>query len=212
MTEDALLVSLEERGNQMLNLQQQVLDRIRPSADREMEAFVHWVRSVILQRRCQQEISITIYRYIGENDLLKRQQPQELSQYRQSFQPRQDSSQACVNTWMSPPSQWPSRPTYGISVWHTQDANWLAQTFPQQYPQQQHRTLTQLQPAQSGCTVPGSPPLPMMTWDGVSNKPMAAPASHITHCQGENSQTTPSSLHLSDFINDNDPSADDYQQ
>ncbi|KAH3812497.1 hypothetical protein DPMN_140932 [Dreissena polymorpha] len=84
-TEDALLVSLEEH---MLNLQQQVLDRIRPSADRKMEAFVYWVRCSILEfdhslwRRCQQEISTTIYKYIGENDLLKRKQPQEPSQYR----------------------------------------------------------------------------------------------------------------------------------
>ncbi|XP_041354914.1 uncharacterized protein LOC121372581 [Gigantopelta aegis] len=75
--EAALLARLEEHSQQMIALQQQIMDRLKPSADREREAFVDWMRSVILDldhsiwRRCQLDISQILYRYIGENDQLK---------------------------------------------------------------------------------------------------------------------------------------------
>jgi len=107
--EEAFLPGLEERSCQMMTLQHQVpvLGQLRPSTDRERDAFIDLVRSVIneldngLSRCCQQEISNTLYRYIGENDQLKRQQapasptPSTSTQFRQPFQPLQGSSQAC---------------------------------------------------------------------------------------------------------------------
>ena len=77
--DEALLSGITQRGKRMIDLQQQLLEHLKPSGDREREAFVDWTRSVILDldhalwRRCQHEVSATLYRYIAENDALKRQ-------------------------------------------------------------------------------------------------------------------------------------------
>ena len=157
-TEDALLAGIEEDSQQMIALNQQVLDQLKPRAGGERDAFVDWLRSVIhefdhgLWRRCQQELSNTLYTYIRENDQLKRHQTGPAatipltSESTQPQQFHQGSTQACSSIWQPPPSQWPNQPTSNVSVWHSQDASWVAQ----QIPQQQQQTLAQLQPIRLG--------------------------------------------------------------
>ena len=61
-TEESLLAELEARSQQMMVLNQQVLERIKPSVGKERDAFVDWLRSAIndldhdVWRRCQQQI------------------------------------------------------------------------------------------------------------------------------------------------------------
>lgn len=95
-TEDALLAGIEERGNKMMAFQQKVMEQLRPtSSDRERDAFVDWIRTVVnelehnLWRRCQQDISSALYRYIAENDQLKRTQVQMVNAQSLQFQLRQ---------------------------------------------------------------------------------------------------------------------------
>ena len=198
--EDAFLAGLEERSQQMLALNQQVLDRLVPtsSTDREKDAFVDWFKSVIheldhdLWRRCQQEISNILYRYIGENDQLKKQQissafaPSFLSQNKQSANQPQDSVQTCSAMWQPQPSQWPNQPTSSVSVWHSQDANWVAQQFPQQ------QTMTQLQPVRLAPTGTQFSALPLRVREGMSST--SGTASPVLFMQGENQ-----------FVNVSDP-------
>ena len=170
-TEESLLDDLEARSQQMMVLNQQVLERIKPSVDKERDAFVNWLRSVIndpdhdvwrrcqqqimtyggaannrswrlealsttdhdVWRRCQQQImtsrgvannrSAIHYKYIAENDRLKRQQilpatnPRIPSLSKQSSTSLQGSSQTCSAMWQPPPSQWPNQPSSSVSVW-----------------------------------------------------------------------------------------------
>ena len=129
----------------MIDLQQQLLEHLKPSGDREREAFVDWTRSVILDldhalwRRCQHEVSATLYRYIAENDALKRQPDPE-----PSTSTSQQMAPQTPHMWQSHPSQWPSHlPVPKVGVWQSTDANWQLQQCGggQQY------TITQLQSA-----------------------------------------------------------------
>ena len=72
--EDVILAGIEQRSQQMMLMQKEVLEKYKPGPDREREAFVDWVKSVILDlnhdiwRKCQREVSQILYKYIGEND------------------------------------------------------------------------------------------------------------------------------------------------
>ncbi|CAC5411106.1 unnamed protein product [Mytilus coruscus] len=111
-TEDVLLAGIEDRSNKMMVLQQQVLERLRPvSSDRERDACVDWIRTVITEidhvvwRRCQQDISNTHYRYIAENDQIKRAQsvptPVIQPQLRQQMQPLQAPFSSYSASWQT---------------------------------------------------------------------------------------------------------------
>lgn len=204
-TEDALLAGIEERGNKMMAFQQKVMEQLRPtSSDRERDAFVDWIRTVVnelehnLWRRCQQDISSALYRYIAENDQLKRTQVQMVNaqslqfQLRQPFQPQQTSSPASSAQWQPPPSQWQTQPTPNVSPWQSQDSSWLSQ----QLPESRQHTLTQLQLVPS---VSAGQAVSPASWDCVSGRSPTVSASPTT--QGETSRTSQSSFHLSDLIN-----------
>ncbi|CAG2220759.1 unnamed protein product [Mytilus edulis] len=205
-TEDVLLAGIEDRSNKMMVLQQQVLERLRPvSSDRERDAFVDWIRTVITEldhvvwRRCQQDISNTLYRYIAENDQTKRAQsiptPVIQPQLRQQMQPLQAQSSSYSAPWQPPPSQWHAQPSSNVSVWQSQDANWVSQQFPQ--PRQ---NMSQLQPIRSSSA---GPSVPVSGWDGITNRSMTASPSPTR--QADTSRTSQSSFHLSDLINISDP-------
>lgn len=65
--EDALLANLEERSQQFLTLQQQLVDQLQPEGDRERKAFAEWLRSAMcslehsLWRRCQRQLTDVMY-------------------------------------------------------------------------------------------------------------------------------------------------------
>ncbi|KAK8378343.1 hypothetical protein O3P69_011084 [Scylla paramamosain] len=106
--EEAALESIQQRGEQLISLQKQMVEQMKPSGDREREAFVEWIRTVILDldhslwRRFQNRISNLTYQFIAENDKIKTT-PASSSQGRQPFQPN-SMSQASS-------SQWPGQPT-----------------------------------------------------------------------------------------------------
>ena len=217
-TDDALLAGIEERGKNMMAFQQKMLEHLKPSSsDHERDAFVDWIRTVVnelehnLWRRCQQDISSTLYRYIGENDKVKQQQSQvAIAQpiqfpHRPQFQPLQASSPSvCSSTsWQPPPSQWPTQLTSNVSPWQSQDPNWLSQ----QLIQSRQQTLTPLQttrPVSAGSLMTGD-------WDGTPRTTTVSVSASPT-TQGETSLTSQSSLHLSDLINmSTEPGLDDTQ-
>lgn len=191
-TEESLLAELEARSQQMLVLNQQVLDRIKPNVDKERDAFVDWLRSVIndldheVWRRCQQQISNTLYKYIVENDRLKRQQtpatnPPIPSVSKQSNISLQGSSQTCSAMWQPPPSHWPNHTSSSVSVWQSQDGNWINQQFPHQ-----QQPFTQLQPI-------------------LLSSSRQVNASPLHFVQGDKSRKTESPFSVDQFFNTSDP-------
>jgi hypothetical protein len=192
-TEESLLDDLEARSQQMMVLNQQVLERIKPSVDKERDAFVDWLRSVIndldhdVWRCCQQQISNTLYKYIAENDRLKRQQtlpatnPPNPSMSKQSNTSLQGSSRTCSPIWQPPPSQWLNQPSSSVSVWQSQDGNWINQQFPHQ-----QQSFTQLQPIRLS-----------------SSRQVNASPLHFV--QGNNSRKTESTFSVDQIFNTSDP-------
>ncbi|VDH99431.1 Hypothetical predicted protein [Mytilus galloprovincialis] len=193
-TEDVLLAGIEDRSNKMMVLQQQVLEILRPvSSDRERDAFVDWIRTVIT------EVDHVVWRYIAENDQTKRAQsiptPAIQPQLRQQMQPLQAQSSSYSAPWQPPPSQWHAQPSSNVSVRQSQDANWVSQQSPQ--PRQ---NMPQLQPSRSSSA---GPSVPVSGWDGIANRSMTASPSPTR--QAITSRTSQSSFHLSDLINISDP-------
>ena len=119
-TEDVAHTGSEEHGK-----------GLTPSASgqRERDAFLDWVRWVIheldrsLWRHCQQEISNTLYKYIEENDQLKKQP--------ESSKGERTSLETSSDVWQKP-SQRPSQASVQAS--ETQNVEWVA---PQSSRQQQ---------------------------------------------------------------------------
>ena len=76
--DDDILACIDNRSQQLINLQQQLLTRIKPEGDQERVAFADWVHSALVNmdhgiwRRCQKDISDIVYRYIRENDAARR--------------------------------------------------------------------------------------------------------------------------------------------
>ncbi|KAM9328235.1 uncharacterized protein KZ484_019575 isoform 2-T4 [Pholidichthys leucotaenia] len=72
-----VLASLEDRSAQIIALQQQLMEQLRPSGDQERLGFIEWVRSTLISlnhslwRRCQRDMTDLLYRYIEENDAAK---------------------------------------------------------------------------------------------------------------------------------------------
>ena len=207
--EDALLAGIEERGRKQMALQQQLLDQLKPRGDVERDAFIDWVRSVVheldydLWRRCQQEISTTVYKYIGENDYLKKMRTPATSTQTTSFQFRQpthhlqESSHGLSAAWQPPPSQWPIQPTSNTSLWQSQDSNWATQ--------QQQQTLTQLQPMMPPSAASAGS---MTAWDALRSSTSISPIQPADLSLG--SQT---SFRLSDIMkNLNDPQPESHEQ
>ncbi|CAG2218018.1 unnamed protein product [Mytilus edulis] len=60
-TEESLLTGLEERSQQMMAINHQLLERMKPSSNRERDTFVDWIKSVVndfdndIWRQFQQE-------------------------------------------------------------------------------------------------------------------------------------------------------------
>ncbi|XP_050711228.1 uncharacterized protein LOC126995584 [Eriocheir sinensis] len=79
--EEAVLESIQKREKQLIALQQQMMQHLKPTGDREREAFVEWIRTVILDldyslwRRFQHQISNLTYQFITENDKMKTPEP-----------------------------------------------------------------------------------------------------------------------------------------
>ncbi|KAM9322195.1 uncharacterized protein KZ484_020419 [Pholidichthys leucotaenia] len=79
--DENLLASLEDRSAQIMTLQQQLMEQLRPNGDQERLGFTEWVRSTILSlnhnlwRRCQRDMTDLLYRYIEENDAAKQSAP-----------------------------------------------------------------------------------------------------------------------------------------
>ena len=144
--DDAILSSLEERSQQFLTIQKQLLDRLRPEGDTERDAFMDWLRSAVhnlehsLWRRCQRELLDVMYRYIVENDALRNKK-------QSSGQPAAGSSsqpgvfshtipsgsycQAQPNqAWQPGPQYWPATVQNPTSVWGSMDSSWVQQQFP----------------------------------------------------------------------------------
>ncbi|MPC57069.1 hypothetical protein E2C01_051041 [Portunus trituberculatus] len=74
-TEEAMLESIQQCEKQ------QMVQQLKPTGDREREAFVEWIRTVILDldhnlwRRFQHQISDLTYQFIAENDKMKSPDP-----------------------------------------------------------------------------------------------------------------------------------------
>lgn len=72
--DEQLLGSLEKSNAHLMLMQQQLLDRLKPTGDQERLGFLEWVRSTIITlnhdvwRQCQKEITNVMYRCIEEND------------------------------------------------------------------------------------------------------------------------------------------------
>lgn len=74
--EEVIFTGMQERTNKMLAIREESVQQ-QVSKDGEREAFVDWMRSVIneldlgLWRRCQRELTSTLYQFQSENDDLK---------------------------------------------------------------------------------------------------------------------------------------------
>lgn len=204
--EEAALESIQQRGEQLISLQKQMVEQMKPSGDREREAFVEWIRTVILDlehslwRRFQHRISNLTYQFIAENDKIKTT-PASSSQGRQPFQPN-SMSQASS-------SQWPDQPTSQVPVRHSQDPQCVAQHFRHQqrlspyHQQHQHPedlyTYTQLQ-ARTPLPQPSSSSSSHSRGGMQASTPMSSSPSPI---MTEELYGNQDSFHLSQFLRDN---------
>ena len=180
--EDSLISSFEERSEQFLSIQKELLGQLRPNGDKERHTFIEWLRSVVhsleqtMWRRCQRELSDVMYRIIAENDSLQaRKQTQ--------FQATEVSpNQSAVNltqsapicnrpsaSWQPGPYYWPSSAQNSPSVWRSMDPAWVQQQFPQ--------TNTQRQTVQKSST---DQPLTTQRDPTISSCSTEAPLSTLT--------------------------------
>ena len=71
--EEAFMMGVSSRGEKLLSLQQKMMDRLQ-SSDPERDAFVDWIRSVVMKlhsghwRQFQHEVSGVMFKYLEEHD------------------------------------------------------------------------------------------------------------------------------------------------
>lgn len=138
--DEALISSLEERSEQFLSMQKQLLSQIRPSGDKDRDSFIDWLRTEMhnlehnLWRRCQRDLSDVMYRYIAENDTL--QSRKQSTCIVSEVSPNQPSSSSMsfshrpTQGWQPAPHFWPSSIQNPTSVWGSMDSTWVQQQFP----------------------------------------------------------------------------------
>lgn len=159
--EDPLISSLEERSDQVLSMQKQLLSHLRPSGDKERDTFIDWMRSAVhslehtVWRRCQRELSDVMYRVIAENDNLQaRKQNQnqymaaEVSPNQSSVNVRQTSPSFAHGpsaAWQPAPQFWPSSVQNPTSVWGSMDSSWVHQQYPSTHAHAQKSAPVQAQ-------------------------------------------------------------------
>ncbi|XP_050687349.1 uncharacterized protein LOC126980913 isoform X2 [Eriocheir sinensis] len=149
----------QRQGVQKKSIQQcgdqQVVQPLKSTGNKEREAYADWIRTVILNldrslwRRFQHQISNLMYEFMAENNKVKTLQVAAATTS-QDCQPSQPTS---LGMQQPLPSQRPAKPTGQMSVCHSQDPQWVAQQlltqqqFPplQQQPPQQRLTNTQMQ-------------------------------------------------------------------
>lgn len=144
----------QRQGVQKKSIQQckdqQVVQPLKPTENKEREAYADWIRTVILNldrslwRRFQQQISNLMYEFMADNNKVKTLQVAAATAS-QDCQPSQPTS---LGKQQPLPSQQPAKPTSQVSVCHSQDPQWVDQQFPplqQQQPPQQRFTNTHLQ-------------------------------------------------------------------
>lgn len=101
---------------------QQMVQQLKPTRDREREAFIEWIRSVTLDldhklwRHFQQQISSLMFQFLDKNDKVKTQEPAAAaaaaSHGCQPFHP------TSLGMWQPSTSQRPAQPTSqpGVSM------------------------------------------------------------------------------------------------
>lgn len=145
--EEMLLNSLEERGRQSIQLQEKLLEMIKPAGrPSERTSYGDWAKTVMedlepnLWRQFQQEHSQLLYKYLDLNDKV-RSQP--LPPHQQQWLPGQHQpSGSQYVQWQPPPvpHNWPGKSLQSTLVWNATTATGTSA-------QMQHEpNLTTLQP------------------------------------------------------------------
>ncbi|XP_062591350.1 uncharacterized protein LOC134259658 [Saccostrea cucullata] len=152
-SDDPILADLASSREQLINLQQELLGRIKNTPEpNERDAFMEWVKKAVaglnksLWRRFQTDVQQLVSRYI---DMQEKQQ--------QQIQPRHDlssnkDSDSCSVQWQPNPTQWPSQVVNTTSVWGSQERAWVQK---QQFQQQDKQAGTPpvSRPSQEGSSV-----------------------------------------------------------
>ena len=142
----------EEQEREIFKLQRQLLDHFKkPQPTEERDCFADWLRSVFhsfdtaLFRRCQREISGMVFKYQEMNEsqtqtstasvpapssqALRPPMEQSNNQQPGTSQPQQ----LCSMQWQPNPSSWPTNvQNPQVSVWGSQDVQWVQQQQLQQ--------------------------------------------------------------------------------
>lgn len=134
-----------------MKLQQQLLQGITPTGDKERLGFTEWIRSTVLSlnhnlwRRCQRDMTDLLYRYIEMNDAAKESSDGSSTASTAFPHPGHAATGHAappnVNTepyqpppgqqmWQPPPHQWPAQVSNPTSVWGTMEPQWMQQQFP----------------------------------------------------------------------------------
>ncbi|WAR21715.1 hypothetical protein MAR_015689 [Mya arenaria] len=146
--EEMLLRTLDERGRQSMQLQEKLLDIIKPAArPSERATYGDWAKSVMedldpsLWRQFQQEQSQLLYKYLDLHDKVRSQPLQPQQHMWQPDQQQHCSSQQSSQSsqWQPPPQNWPTT-VQTTSVWDSMSSTLVqAQMHPEP-------SLTTLQP------------------------------------------------------------------
>jgi hypothetical protein len=173
--EERLLSTMDERGRQSIQLQEQMLKMMKPAArPSERATYGEWAKTVMedldpsLWRQFQQEQSQLLYKYLDLNDRVRPRadqqwqqqqwQPDQQQQLGSSQRPQpnqqqwppdqqQPGSSQQPSQWQPPPQNWPTtvQPT---SVWDSMNATWV------QAQMQNEPSLTTLQPRSTPQSTP----------------------------------------------------------
>lgn len=111
--EERLLSSLDERGRQSIQLQEKLIEMIKPAVRHsERATYREWAKTVMedldpsLWRQFQQEQSQLLYKYLDLNDRIRPQHPQQWQRpQQQQWQPdqQQRGSSQQSSKWQPPP-------------------------------------------------------------------------------------------------------------
>lgn len=153
--EERLLSTMDERGRQSIQLQEQMLKMMKPAArPSERATYGEWAKTVMedldpsLWRQFQQEQSQLLYKYLDLNDRVRPRADQQWQQQQwQPDQQQQPGSSQQPSQWQPPPQNWPTtvQPT---SVWDSMNATWV------QAQMQNEPSLTTLQPRSTPQSTP----------------------------------------------------------
>ena len=120
--DDKLLATLEERGRQSMELQNKLINLIKPEKPaNEREAYGDWAKSVMvglhptLWRQFQAEQSVLLARYLDFDDRARGTEAQQLSQQKSQCDPQ----------WQPAPQNWPQTVANPTSVWNSRSTSWV---------------------------------------------------------------------------------------